>query len=629
MTIRTTTSATLAATLAAILLAGEARGAGRPLADLSLEELSNLQVTSVSRRAERVADAPDSVYVITAEDIRRSGASNIAEALRLAPNLQVAQVDARQYAITSRGFNATSSNKLLVLIDGRSVYTPLFSGVFWDVQDLLLEDVERIEVVSGPGGTLWGTNAVNGVINITTRPARDTGGPFAVVRSGNRTGSAGVRYGGALGAVGHYRVYGKTYEHEQTRNAAGSARHDAIQRQQAGFRADLDLARDRLTVQGDVYDGEFEQPAHPSLATVSGFNLLSRWTRPLGEQAALQVQAYYDRTERDHVGTFAETLDIFDIELQHSLRPHPRHQLVWGAGLRQATDKVGNSQALAFLPPNVNRRWTTLFGQDDIELRPDLRLTLGARFEHNDYTGTEVLPSARLAWRLGPERLAWAQLARAVRAPSRIDRELFAPGQPPFTLAGGPEFRSETLKSVELGYRAQRGPRLSYTAALFHHVYESLRSVEVRGGVQMLENNMEGEATGVEAWASYQATPRWRVSAGWTAMHQDLRLRSGSTAISTATEGNDPAHSWKLRSSHDFGGGVELDVMLRRIAALPNPAVPARTALDIRAGWQLRRDIELSIVGTNLLDRSEPEFGAFPGRSELQRGALARVIWRP
>jgi iron complex outermembrane receptor protein len=605
----------------------------RPLAELSLEELANIEITSVSRRAERLADAPASVYVISGEDIRRSGATNLADALRLAPNLQVARLDARQYAINSRGFNTTTSNKLLVLLDGRSVYTQLFSGVFWDAQDALLEDVERIEVISGPGGTLWGTNAVNGVINIVTRNAAATQGALVSAAGGNADFATAARYGGRLGDDGHYRVWGKYSDRDSTRRANGQSAPDAWNKTQAAFRADWGRSGDRVMFRADAYNGDYLVTGAGGTvpSTLSGLSAVSRWNRRLDGGSEVLVQFYWDRSERDQPGAFGETLDTADVEVQHSLHPREGHNVVWGGNYRHAWDDVRNSAALAFLPASQRQKWASLYGQDEIELRPDLRLTLGARVEYNDYTGNEFLPNARLAWKLTPERLVWTQASRAVRAPSRLDRELFAPGTPPFTqLAGGPSFRSETVKVYEVGYRAQASSRLWYSAALFHNVYDNLRTVEPQpSGGPMIENKMEGSSNGAEMWGAYQAAQTWRLSGGFTVLRERLQLRPDSRAAGgTSTEGNDPAHSWTLRSSHDLAGGRELDVSMRRVAALPNPTVPAYTTLDVRYGWRVRRDLELSVTGMNLLDRSHPEFGPIATRGEVPRSVLFKTVWR-
>ncbi|MGB5079692.1 MAG: TonB-dependent receptor, partial [Burkholderiales bacterium] len=585
------------------------------LADLSIEELSRIEITSVARRAEPLSEAPAAIFVITGEDIRRSGATRLAEALRLAPNLEVARVSASSYAISARGFNNTVANKLLVLIDGRVAYTPLFSGVFWDAQDVMLEDVERIEVISGPGAALWGANAVNGVINVITHRSSDTQGGYAYAHAGNPGRGYGGRQGGTLGTGGSYRAYARVFDVFNTSSEAGATASDGWSKGQVGFRTDWGTAADGFTLQGDAYRGRLDQAVGDD-SQISGGNLLARWNGDLAQRGRLQVQAFFDNTERDIPGTFSERLNIFDVEFLHSLRALGAHQLTWGGGYRYGDDHVSNSAVLAFLPPDRILRWANLFAQDEFALDDRLRLTLGAKFENNDYTGTEVLPSVRLAWKLQPDRLVWGAASRAVRAPSRIDRDFFV--GPPLQLNGGPDFVSEVAKVFELGYRAQPSPRASYSVSLFHNIYDRLRSVEpAPGGGFVLGNKMEGTSDGLEAWGKYQAARNWRLSAGAWFLQQRLRLKpdSGDTGVSAA--GNDPRRQFTLRSSLDLPDGAALDVGIRYVAALPNPGVPAYTAVDVRYARRLRQDLELAVVGQNLFDHSHAEFGAAPGRSEL------------
>jgi iron complex outermembrane receptor protein len=595
------------------------------LADLSLEELSSIDVTSVSKRSERLSDAAASIFVITGEDIRRAGVTSLPEALRLAPNLQVSRVNASSYAISARGFNSTAGNKLLVLIDGRSVYTPLFSGVFWDIQDVLLEDVERIEVISGPGATLWGANAVNGVINVITRSARDTQGGFVAPGAGNLEAGAAVRYGAKLDSGGHFRVYGKYFDRQNTERANGSEVQDDWEKGQVGFRADWDGGSDSFTLQGDVYSGELE-PA----SEIAGLNLLARWGRTFADGSSIRLQGYYDRTERDIPGSFGEDLDILDVEMQHAIRPLAAHGVVWGAGYRYANDSVQN-RGLAFIPAERSLRWANVFVQDGIALRDNLQLTLGAKVEHNVYTGYEFLPSARIAWKPAPERLIWSAVSRAVRAPSRIDRELFSPlTNPPGQLEGGPDFRSEVSNTFELGYRAQPTSVISYSVTAFHSIHDHIRSVEPIGGVvSVLGNKIEGKTSGIEAWGSYQAARAWRLSGGVVLLRQRLELKPDSSSVRGVTaEGNDAKHRWMLRSVYELTERHELDVIVRHVGELPDPVVPAYTAVDARFGWKADRNLELSLTLQNIFDPSHPEFGAPATRSEMERSAYAKLLWR-
>lgn len=617
------------------------------LADMSLEDLASIRVTSVSKKAEPIADAAASVFVITSEDIRHSGATTLPEVLRLAPNLQIAQGSGTDYAISARGFNGSNNsapNKLLVLIDGRSVYSPLFSGVFWELQDLMLEDVERIEVISGPGGTLWGVNAVNGVINVITRPAKETQGRLAVAGLGDRGSDVAFRQGGKLGEDGSYRVYGKYLDRDNTEKGDGSDVNDSWHKSQLGFRADWARSGDEFTLNGSVYDAEEEQPepgaisvsgTNLSLGPVSaiGANLTARWGRRFGDGSSMSVQAYYDRTERSIRPTFSEKLDIIDLQFERSLAPSERHALTWGANYRYSMDRVNNkTNVFAFLPADVNQRWLSLFAQDDITLRDDLRLTLGARIERNDYTGNEVLPNARLAWKPAPDHLLWAAVSRAVRAPSRLDVDAYIPATPPFLLNGGRGATSEIAKVFELGYRGQPGPWLSYSVTAFHADYDDLRTQEIVFGpgapFVVFANGMEGRASGVEMWGKYQVSPHWRLSAGYTALREKFRLKPGSNDFASLnTVGNDPKYTLQLRSTLNIAPDKELDVAARHVNRLENTAVPSYTAIDARFGWRLRPGLELSVIGQNL-NGSHAEYGPAATRSEIPRSVFVKLVWR-
>src|SRR2546428_6982490 len=449
------------------------------LKKLSIEQLMTFEVTSVSKRPERLAQTASAIQLITAQDIRRSGASSLPEALRLAANLQVAQVDSRQWAISARGFNGTTANKLLVLIDGRTVYTPLFSGVFWDVQEVPLADIDRIEVISGPGATLWGANAVNGVINVITKDTKDTMGMLVSGGGGTKQRAFGtVRYGGALGSRVRARIYGRGFGRDATALPGGGDAFDDWHLWQGGFRMDWDASNvNRATLQGDLYDGRIGQPTAGDIG-ISGGNVMAKWSHTISETSSLAAQLYYDRTHRHIPGTFGEDLDTYDVDLQHAARLGARHDVVWGLGYRLINDRVANSSMLAFLPPGVARQWFTGFVQDEIALVPNrLHVALGSKIEHNDYVGFEVQPSGRVNWRLRSSGTLWAAVSRALRSPSRIDRELYAPAQPPYFLAGGPGFHSEEALAYELGYRHQRGT-LALSLATFYNRSHGPRSLE-------------------------------------------------------------------------------------------------------------------------------------------------------
>lgn len=599
------------------------------LADLSLEQLSNIKVTSVSRRAEALTDAAASIYVITAEDIRRSGARTLPEVLRLAPNLDVARADANQYAISARGFNSTLANKMLVLIDGRTVYSPLFSGVFWEAQDVVLEDIERIEIIDGPGGTLWGSNAVNGVINIITRSAKDTKGGLVAGGWGNTDRGGVVRYGNETASGLSYRLYAKNTDERQDERATGVPVDDGSYRTQAGFRADWARGIDGVTLQGDAYDSDIDQV--PGVRKISGANVLGRWTRQFDDSSSLRVQAYFDHTERSEPGTVHDIMDTYDIEFQHAFEIAPGHRFLWGGGYRDSLDRVDNKTtiALAFVPEDRDLVLANIFAQDEIALRRDLRLIAGVKFEHNVYTGLETLPNLRLAWKPATDMLVWGEVSRAVRAPSRIDRDVLVPASPPYVLAGGANFQSEIVDVAEIGYRAQPTPALSYSLTAFHNVYEKLRSLEPTAAGPVWENKIGGNGNGAEAWGAYRVTDSWRLNAGVYFQQIDIRPNADSQDLNSLPSlGNDPHHWWNLRSALDIGAHHELDIMLREVGALPNPAVPAYTAVDARWGWHINHDLELSLVGQNLFDPHHAEWGSAATRAVFGRSAFVKLQWR-
>ena len=601
------------------------------LKDLSVDQLLDIQVTSVSKRSESLADAPASIYVITAEDIRRSGVTTLPEALRLAPNLQIARADSVQYAISARGFNNAVGNKLLVLVDGRTVYTPLFSGVFWDQQEVMLEDVERIEVISGPGATLWGANAVNGVINVITRSAVETTDTLTVARAGDNERGGAVRLGTAVGS-GAVRVYGKYSEFDNTSRADGSAIPDNWNRGQVGFRADWNAGIDGFTMQGDAYKGDSESrgfigPIELTQVEIAGMNLLGRWQRELKGGSQVQLQAYVDHSERDDALFYKPSADIVDVDFQHSI-PGVTHRVLWGAGYRYARDDIDPGFATVFVPASRTLQWGNVFVQDEIHLQDDLDATLGLKAERNDYTGMEYLPSARLAWKLAEHQLLWGSLSRAVRAPARYDRDVRFPGFQPYFVIGGPNFQSEVANVVELGYKAQHANSLSYSITAFAHLWDKLRSgsaipVEI-------ENQIEGTVAGIEAWATYRPVPFWSLNAGVTWLHEDLRLKSGSrdpVGVDNPTLRNDPDYQWSLRSSFDLPHEFRLDAQLRRVGSLPQPVVPAYTELDVRLAWLAIGNVEFSIAGRNLLHATHAEYGDAQVRSVMERNLYGQVRW--
>ncbi len=630
------------------------------LKSLSLEELMEVEVVSVSKKEQKVAEAPAAVFVITREDIRRSGATSIPEALRMAPGLHVARVDSHSWAITARGFNSTGANKLLVMIDGRSVYSHLHSGTFWDVQDTLLEDVERIEVIRGPGGALWGANAVNGVINIITRSAKDTQGTFVQAGGGTEERAfGGFRHGARVGDNAYVRVFGKYFNRDESVLATGKdGADDAWSQVRGGFRADWDVSdRDTLTFGGEVYDGDESQVLTDNRATapfltrfvddveVSGGFFRGRWARRLSETSDLSVQFYYDRTLRDIPKTFQETRDVLDVEAQHRFRLWERQEIVWGLGYRWIHDETEPTFVLSWDPPNKTEDLFSAFLQDEITIVPErLRLILGSKFEINDHTGFEVQPTGRVLWTPSDRHTVWAAVSRAVRTPTRIDDDVLinlvaAPG-PPITqirFVGNKDFQSEEVIAHELGYRVRPLDRLSLDVASFYNKYDDLRTSEpntpfFEAGRLILPltlgNKMDGRTWGVEAAATWQITDGWYVKPSWTLFFMDLHTEADSgDTTSKLVERDDPGQQFAIRSSMDLGRNFELDLGVRYCDSRPRFDLPHYLAGDARLGWKAASNLDLSIVGQNLFNRSHAEFNRTP-QAEIQQGVYMMLTWR-
>lgn len=566
------------------------------LRNLSLEELANLEVTSVSRRPAPLSRAPAAIEVITAEDIRRSGALSLAEALRLARNLQVARIDAQYHAISARGFNSfQASNKLLVLIDGRSIYTPLYSGVLWDAHDTPLQDIERIEVISGPGGALWGANAVNGVINIITRSADATQGFSADLYGGTLDQRADLRYGGQLGDV-HYRIWATGFSRGDMELPSGGPAGDDWSMAQVGFRADWSGAQDALMLQGaarERTDGDGDN---------SGGHVLLSWQRDLDDGSNLQIQTYVSRAAAG-VGPLNDELVTYDIEAQHAMRIGERHSIVWGGGYRLSESEFNSGNpGSGLVEPRRTLRTASFFVQDEIALRPDLSLTLGLKLEDHTFTELEYMPSVRLAWRPSDNTLLWAAVSRAVRTPSRIDRELVVPGMivPGF-------FESEYMTAYELGYRVQPSARASLSINLYYHDYDGVRTINLTppGALPFFYGNgLDGPVYGAEIWSDYDISDDWRVSAGLTLLESDLDTAPLSIDINGT--GLDPNYQFFLRSRHDLAEDWTFDLDLRAIDSV-SADIPAYAELGMRLAWRVSDNVELSLAGHNLLDPSHPE----------------------
>jgi iron complex outermembrane receptor protein len=626
---------------------------------LSLEELMDVRVSTVSRTPEPTSTVPAAIHVITDDDIRRSGATTLAEALRLAPGLQVARLDATRYAIGIRGFADRLARSMLVLIDGRAVYSPLFAGTYWEVQDTMLEDVDRIEVIRGPGGTLWGANAVNGIINIITKSAAATQGMLVSATVGrDMQGPLGVRYGGRAGSNFHYRLYGRLFDYDEAN--AGADDPDGMRKGQGGFRGDWTFSRSRdLTLQGDIYRAGLDQQARLPLysppfqqvvtrnAPLSGANVRARWASP-GAGGRYQVQTYYDRTSRDEQPV-AETRDTFDLDFQHQRPLGGRHSLVWGAGYRVSSGRIEAVAPTAFTPARRTDHLYTAFVQDDISLVPDrVRLVVGTKIEHNDYTGFELQPGARALWTVDPTNTVFAAVTRAVRTPSRVETDYTTtstanPAVPVFVrLLPNPDFTSERLTAYELGYRTRPWASVYMSAsAFFNHLDDTLSTelvspgfVETSPGSPRVvipvrfANGVHGNTHGIEVTADTRPAVWWR----WTAHYSYLRVQitkdPGSADVSQERryEGLSPRHQVLLQSSLDLPRAVYVDWILRYVSELSAGPVPDYSTSTVRVAWRARPQLEFAVVGRDLHDSARREWA--DGGRELGRSAYVTLTWR-
>ncbi|PYT54926.1 MAG: hypothetical protein DMG46_21055, partial [Acidobacteria bacterium] len=572
---------------------------------MSMEDLMNLQVTSVSKRTQKVADAAAAIFVLTQEDIRRSGATSIPEALRLVPGLEVARIDQNKWAIGSRGFNGRFDNKLLVLIDGRSVYTPLFSGVYWNVQDVMLEDVDRIEVIRGPGATLWGANAVDGVINVITKKAKAT--QSAVVTAGAGTeerAAGGVRYGSKLGDNTYYRAYTKYFDWRPSVYPSGVTAHDGWDALRGGFRADWTPAgANSLTIQGDVYRSRFDETltvaslsapysnTFPNDGKYSGGNILGRWNHT-SEGSSMSLQMYYDNTTITDHSLFGDHQNILDIDFQDGFHAGNSQQFVWGLGYRSIHDKNDASFTVSLQPNQVTLNQFSTFLQDEISLVDNrLQITLGSKFERNEFTGFEIEPNARLLWNLTPNQSIWTAVSRAVRTPAlteeglRLNSQVIPPGTPanptplPAVVAvfGSHQFNSEDLLAYELGYRVQATKNLSLDIATFYNNYSNLRTAEPGAPYPegspaptdfvipfVAGNKMSGGTYGVELFADWKVVPKWRLVGSYSYLQMDIHKNIDSQDPTPDNpNGSSPRHQWYLRSSVDLPKHFEQDTTLR------------------------------------------------------------------
>ncbi len=620
--------------LGAATAAAQSQSNLEDLKRLSIEELAETDVTGSGRRSEALDEVASAVTIITADDLRRYGVMNIPQALRLADTIHAAQVSGPQWAISPRGFNITTANKMLVMIDGRSIYSPVFGGVFWEAQDIIIADIDRIEVVRGPGGTLWGANAVNGVIHIITKSAADTRGTFVNAAIGTDTmGPLAIRHGGRFGAAGSYRVYAKVRSDGASELASGGSANNQHDFAQAGFRVESEhTSTSYLVLQGDIYSGEtgIDLDRH---ATLGGGNLLARWIRRGGTGAETTIQAYYDHTYRRVPAQYRGVLDTFDVDAQHQ-RGFGRHVAVFGGGYRQYRgDDLGDGPGFFFDPRHRDSHRSNVFAQAQFDTGRRVFITAGTKLEHNEFTGVELQPNLAARWTSGVHTL-WGTVSRAVRVPTRFDTDLRIriPNTEIIALTGTEEFRSEAVVAYELGFRTRVAERVSIDVTGFNNRYDELRSQEfpaAPGTPIRLMNLLNAVSRGAELTAKAQLTPWWQVGGGYTYLWKRFTFDPGSTdPTGGAAEANDPNHIFNLRSHINAGSRVEIDAFFRAYGALPAPSVDAYSELDARLGYRVRPGWELALIGANLLHANHLEFrGGTPPQVD-PRAVTLRSTWR-
>jgi iron complex outermembrane receptor protein len=637
------------------------------LKKLSLEQLGNVEVTSLSKDPQQVQKTPAAIFVITQEDIRRSGATSIPEALRLAPGVEVAQIDGNRWSVAIRGFGGQFSKSLLVLVDGRSVYTPLFEGVYWDLPYVMLEDVERIEVVRGPGGTIWGSNAVNGVINIITRNANSTEGALATLGAGSvNQGTGAIRYGGSAGKDINYRIYGMGAIRGQEFHPDGD-QFDRWRMGQMGFRTDWKSGqKDTFTVQGDIYRGEsgerafvasFSPPAEiqkDGKGYVSGGNLLARWQHTTGEGSDIQIQAFFDRTNRQDF-ELGETRDTFDVDFVQHTRVHDDQELTWGLGARVSPSNfIQTSAGVNFLPNKQTDSIYSGFVQYELPIvRDKLTLTAGTKLEHNSFSGFDYQPSVRLLWAPTAHQSFWAAVTRAVRTPSRLDQDvqfailLQATPPPPiyFQILGNPNLKAERLIAYEAGYRAQISSNVYVDFTAFYNTYNDLQGYGPPFPalantpppphlffVLPYANSIDGHTVGTEIAPNWKITHWWQVRGSYSFLHMQLKDKPGFTDVGNLLSsymGSSPSSLVGFQSLFNLSKHFELDATYRYSSALPAQAVRAYSTVDLRLGWHVGEYLDFSVVGQNLLRPSQAEFGGDPGPLVgIKRRIYGKITWR-
>lgn len=634
-----------------------------------------IEVTSVSRRSEKLTQVASAVFVITQDDIRRSGATSIPEALRMAPGVEVARIGTDKWAINIRGFNGRFADKLQVLMDGRSVYNPLFSGVQWELQDTLMEDIDRIEVIRGPGAAVWGANAVNGVINIITKKATDTQG--ALVSAGGGTfehGFVGARYGGKINEDTAYRFYAKGFTRNQMKSPSGEPANDAWHSARGGFRLDHQRGIDLITVQGDIfYDAmgnalDKSQLSAPVIQADAarghneGGNIRFRWDRTFSDQSAIMLQTYYDRVDYRLSNLTKFRTESFDVDFQHRFPLLNHHDVTWGANYRLYHNKVSDTELIALNPRQQTNQLISGFARDEITLIPErLRLTLGVRVDHNDFSGLEVQPNSRLMWTPNEKNSVWLAISRAVRTPSRAENDVRLntrtleqiPGTStvlPFTvlaqLSGSSQFTSEKLIAYELGYRRQLNTQASVDIATFFNDYSQLRDLSF-GALSLhsgfptyfllpvgLNNKASGQTYGVEIAGDWRPLEQWRLQANYSFLHMHIDSNSLFRQLDPTTGSANkvtPQHQVSLRSNYDLSDRLQFNLWLRYVSSIDLYRIPGYVTMDAKLAFKPTRNTELFLVGQNLLSQNHQEFTSdfIPTlQAYIPRGIYAGAQWR-
>jgi iron complex outermembrane receptor protein len=629
----------------------------------------NVEVVSVSKTEQKLARTAAAAFVITQEDIRRSGATNIPDVLRMVPGVNVAQINANTWAVSVRGLNGEFSNELLVMVDGRNVYVPTFGGVFWDVVDVPLMNIEKIEVIRGPGASVWGANAVNGVINIITKNARETRGATVEAGGGNLAQGFGTaQYSGSLPKVGDYRLYTQYLNEDHSPNLTGQDGGDGWHFLQEGFRTDSTLSsRDTLMLRGDIYGGREGDPttflssvtsaALEKINTqtdVSGGSLQSVWNHEYGTDSSTKVTVSYDTYERDDA--LREGRKTFTADFQDDFGWGERQRLVWGAGYRYSSSHSDGDLAVSLNPANLDTQLFSGFLQDEIAIVPDrVYLTVGAKVEHNFYTGFGVMPSARVAYEPSDRRMLWAAISRAIRTPAETDAAVrlnFAgfpgPGGTPVLvgLLGNPHFKDEGLTAYEAGYRTMVGKRLSIDLSLFYNDYDEQQTIEPATPFfeaapppahlvlpTTYQNLMQGETHGFEIAANWKLTRWWTISPGYDfeRIHMHVSATSQDSTSVPETEGSDPQQQAQIRSHIDLSQRVAWDTSVYFVDRLVFQNVPSYTRLDTGLSWQWKAGISFSVFGQNLLRDHHLEFVDSSGATQstlIKRGAYAKITWQ-